>query len=462
MTTPLVRGEGPAKRLVVVGSGPGGYEAALVGAASGLAVTLVERGKLGGVCLNWGCIPTKHLLATTLAVDALEAQARQKLAAGSVAPDLAAIQAKKKKLLAATQSAMAKTLEKAGVRLVTGNLAGLSPHVAHVAVGAAAEDIPFDALILALGSRAAAFPGVRPDGQAVLGVSPVLDFTEPPESLIIVGAGAIGLEISEVYHRLGTKITMVDAAPRLAPLEDPDVSKVVAQVMRRRGIDARAGVSVTGLATEDGKAKMTLAGGETVVADKALVAIGRFAPTPVPGLAELGAAFAGASPNKAWINTDATLQAAPGIYAVGDCNGRLLLAHAASSQGAYAARHAAGLAAAPYAPGPIPGCYYGVPEIMRVGEIAAPGDVISEAPFVANPIAQAHADTAGFARVTWKDGKVAGITAVGHGASTMGTLATVIVAQAWTREQAEALVFPHPGLDETLRAALLGEMKTRE
>ena len=155
------------------------------------------------------------------------------------------------------------------------------------------------------------------------------------------------------------------------------------------------------------------------------------------------------------------MQTAPGIYAVGDCNGRTLLAHAASSQGVYAARHAAGLESGPYAPGPIPGCYYGSPEIMRVGAIAAPGDTISEAAFVANPIAQAHADTAGFARVVWKDGKVAGITAVGHGASTMGTLATVMVAQAWTREQAQALVFPHPGLDETLKAALLGEMKAK-
>ena len=94
------------------------------------------------------------------------------------------------------------------------------------------EDLPFDALILALGSRAAAFPSVKPDGKAVLGVGPVLDFTEAPESLILVGAGAIGLEISEVYCRLGSKITLVDAAPRLAPIEDPDVAKVVAQVMR--------------------------------------------------------------------------------------------------------------------------------------------------------------------------------------------------------------------------------------
>jgi len=461
----MTNSSGPAqgaRRLVVVGAGPGGYQAALTGVAAGMAVTLVERGKLGGTCLNWGCVPTKHLLATTLAVDALSAQARQKLASGTVTPDLAAIQAKKKKLLAATHSAMAASLEKAWVRLIVGNLAGVSPGVAHVAAGKEKEDVPFDALILALGSRAAAFPGVKPDGQAVLGVAPVLDFTEAPKSLIIVGAGAIGIEISEIYHRFGTKITLVDAAPRLAPAEDPDVSKVVAQVMRKKGIDARPGAKVESLVTEDGKAKLTLAGGEVVWADKALVAIGRFAPTAVPGLPELGATFANPSPNRAWIATDETLQTAPGIYAVGDCNGRTLLAHAASSQGVYAARHAAGRQSGPYAPGPIPGCYYGAPEIMRVGDIAAPGDTYSEAPFVANPIAQSHADTAGFARVTWKDGKVAGMTAVGHGASTMGTLATVIVSQAWTREQAEALVFPHPGLDETLRAALLGEMKTRE
>jgi dihydrolipoamide dehydrogenase len=450
------------KRLVVVGAGPGGFDAALAGAAAGLAVTLVERGKLGGTCLNWGCIPTKHLLATTLPVAALADQARYKLATGEVHPDLAAIQAKKRKFLAATHTAMAKRLEAAGIRLVTGNLAGVAKGVAHVAAGGETQDIPFDALILALGSRAAAFPGVKPDGKAVLGVAPVLDFDVAPESLIIVGAGAIGLEISEVYRRLGTRVTMVDAAPRLAPAEDPDVSQVVAQVMRKKGIDARAGVKVESLVTDaDGMARMTIAGGEVVTATKALVAIGRFAPTAVPGLADLGASFASPSPNRAWISTDETLQTAPGIYAVGDCNGRVLLAHAASSQGVYAARHAAGLESGPYAPGPIPGCYYGAPEIMRVGAIAQPGDDISEAQFVANPMAQAYADTTGFARVTWKDGKVAGLTAVGHGASTMGTLATAIVSQGWTREQCEALVFPHPGLDETLRAALLGERKKK-
>jgi dihydrolipoamide dehydrogenase len=451
-----------AKKLVVVGAGPGGYEAALAGAAAGLAVTLVERGKLGGTCLNWGCIPTKHLLGATAALHELAAQSRQKLLAGEITADLAAIQTKKKRLIAATQSAMADTLKKAGVTLVTGNLTALSPGSAQIMMKGQSALLPFDALILALGSRAAAFPGVKPDGKAVLGVAPVLDFTTPPESLVIVGAGAIGLEMAEVYRRLRTKVTLVDAAPRLAPAEDPDVAKVVGQAMKRLGIDARAGVKVESLTTgEDGLAHLTIAGGEAIVAEKALVAIGRFAPTPVPGLAELGATFANPSPNKAWIATDDTLQTAPGVYAVGDGNGRVLLAHAAASQGVYAARHAAGLEDAPYNPGPIPGCYYGAPEIMRVGAIAAPGDTISEAPFVANPIAQAYADTGGFARITWKDGHVAGITAVGHGASAMGTLATIIVSQGWTREQVERVVFPHPTCEEILRTALLGEQKVK-
>jgi dihydrolipoamide dehydrogenase len=452
----------PAKRLVVVGAGPGGYEAALAGAAAGLAVTLVERGKLGGTCLNWGCVPTKHLLGATSALHELEGQARQKFLAGSITADLAAIQTKKRRLIAATHTAMADTLKKAGVTLVTGNLTALSPGSAQVMMVGQSSLIPFDALILALGSRAAAFPGVKPDGKAVLGVAPVLDFPQAPQSLVIVGAGAIGLEISEIYRRLGTRVTLVDAAPRLAPAEDPDVAKVVAQVMRRLGIDARAGVAVESLVTdESGQARLTLAGGEVILAEKALVAIGRFAPVQVPGLAELGVAFANPSPNKAWLSTDDHLLAAPGVYAVGDCNGRVLLAHAAASQGVYAARHAAGLEAAPYAPGPIPGCYYGAPEIMRVGAIAAAGDTISEAPFVANPIAQSHVDTAGFARVVWKDGQVAGITAVGHGASAMGTLATAIVSAAWTREQVERLVFPHPTIEEVLRAALLAEPKVK-
>ena len=449
------------KRLVVVGAGPGGYEAALTGAHLGMAVTLVERGKLGGTCLNWGCVPTKHLLGATATLHYLESQARQKFLSGEVKADLPAIQLKKIRLRDATQSAMVSTLDRLGARLVLGNLTGVSPGLAHVTGHGKSEDIPFDALILALGSRAASFPTVKPDGKAVLGVGPVLDFTEVPASLIIVGAGAIGLEISEIYCRLGTKVTLVDAAPRLAPIEDPDVAKVVAQVMRKKGIDARPGLKVESLVTEDGKAKLTIAGGEVIFAEKALVAIGRFAPNPVPGLAELGATFGTPAPNKAFILTDENLLTAPNVYAVGDCNGRILLAHAAASQGVYAARHAAGTLTGPYAPGPVPGCYYGCPEIMRVGKVSAPGDTISDAPFVANPIAQAYADTTGFARITWQDGKVVGITAVGYGASGMGTLATIIVSQAWTREQADALMFPHPTLEEVLRSALLAETENQ-
>jgi len=450
-----------SKRLVVVGAGPGGYEAALTGVAHGLSVTLIERGKLGGTCLNWGCVPTKFLLGATSALHAVEAQSKHKIYSGEIKADLAAIQQKKKKLIEGTHTAMAANLERLGVRLVAGNLTAVAKDAVHAVVHGKDEEIPYDALILAIGSRAASFPSIKPDGKTVLGVAPVLDFPQPPESLILVGAGPIGLELSEVYHRLGSKVTLLDAAPNLAPIEDPDVSKVVAQVMRKKGIDARPGAKVESLVTEDGKAKLSLAGGEVIWAEKALVAIGRFAMPPIPGLEECGVVFGEPAPRKAFMKTDAYLQCAPNIYAVGDCNGRILLAHPAAHQGTYAARHAAGAVGEAYDSGPVAGCYYGVPEIMRVGRVPVAGDTISEAPFIANPIAQAYAETAGFARATWENGRVVGISAVGHGASSMGTLATVMVAEGWTREKAETFMFPHPTAEEVLRAALLAEQKTK-
>lgn len=449
------------KRLVVVGAGPGGYEAALTGIAHGLDVTLIERGKLGGTCLNWGCVPTKFLLGATAPLHMLAAQAKHKIYSDGVKADLSAIQQKKKKLISGTHTAMAENVARLGGRLVAGNVTAVAKDAVRVSVRGKDEEIPYDALILAIGSRAASFPSIKPDGKAVLGVAPVLDFPEPPASLILVGAGPIGLELSEVYHRLGSKITVVDAAPRLAPAEDPDVGQVVAQVMRKNGIDARAGVKVESLVTEDGQATLTLAGGEVIRAEKALVAVGRFAFPPLPGLEELGVAFGAPAPRKAFIRTDAFLQAAPNIYAVGDCNGRILLAHPAANQGNYAARHAAGAVTDPYDSGPVPGCYYGVPEIMRVGKVAASGDTISDASFIANPIAQAYAETAGFARAVWENDRLVGITAVGHGASAMGTLATVMVAEGWTREKAETFMFPHPTAEEVLRAALLAARKTK-
>jgi len=451
--------------LLIIGGGPAGTDAALAAAALGLETVLVEAADLGGTCLNRGCIPTKVLLGATDAADELAAQSRLKLAEGRIVFSLAALQTRKDRLVSGTRTALAATLAKAGVRVDAGRVTRISPGSARVDTPKGPHSVPYRACILATGSRPAVYPSMAPDGRAVLDSTALLGLTQVPESLIIVGAGAIGLEFADIFHRLGAKIVLLDGADRIAPSEDPDVSKVLAQTLTRKGCVVRAGVRVKKLATVDGHAVLTLDTGEDIHAEKALVAVGRFPNSDIAGLADLGVRFLGDGPSRAWIDVDDHLLAAPNIYAVGDVNGRTLLAHAASHQAHYAVRHAAKKTSAAYDPGAIPGCVYGNPETLRVGrmarELTALGlaPEVSEVQLAANPIAQAHAATAGFVRVVWLSDRVAGVVAVGRGVAAMGTLATLMVNQGLTRDDAENMIFPHPGLDESLRAALLAGRK---
>ncbi|MDQ7832520.1 MAG: FAD-dependent oxidoreductase [Desulfovibrionaceae bacterium] len=451
--------------LLIIGGGPAGTDAALAAAALGLQTVLVEAAELGGTCLNRGCIPTKVLLGATDATDELAAQSRLKLAEGRITYSLAALQTRKDRLISGTRTALAQALAKAGVRLETGRVTRLSPGSARIDTPNGPHSVPFCLCILATGSRPAVYPSMAPDGRAVLDSTALLGLTQVPESLIIVGAGAIGLEFADIFHRLGARVILLEGAERIAPAEDPDVSKVLTQTLSRKGCVVRAGVRVANLATVDGHAVLTLDTGEDIHAEKALVAVGRFPNSDIPGLADLGVRFLGDGQSRAWIDVNDHLLAAPGIYAVGDVNGRTLLAHAAAHQACYAVRHAAGKTAEAYAPGAIPGCIYGNPETLRVGRLSRELSTlglepeVSEVQLAANPMAQAHAATAGFVRVVWLDGRVAGVTAVGRGVAAMGTLATLMVNQGFTRDDAEKTIFPHPGLDESLRAALLAGRK---
>ncbi len=454
--------------LLVAGAGPAGYEAAATAARCGMNVVLAERDKLGGTCLNWGCIPTKLFLGATAAIDELEAQERLKLAEGRVRINLPGLQTRKERLLEGSRKAIASMQEKAGVAVIKGEIIRIEGKTAVLRAESGETRVSFKKCILATGSRPAGYPGLSRDGQAVLDSNDIMTLSEAPESLMVVGAGAIGLELAQFFQRLGTRITLLEGAPRIAPAEDPDVSKVMRQALKRKGFIIREGVKVAQLVTVDGKAKLTLDTGEDILADKALVAVGRFPNSAIDGLEESGVSFLGKTTSSRWIGVDDKLRASDDIYAVGDVNGLTLLAHAASHQAVYAARHAAGLVDAPYVSGPIPGCIYGAPETVRVGQMAATlknmghAPAISEAQLVANPIAQAYAATAGFIRVVWLDGQVAGITAIGRGVAEMATLFTVIVSQGWTRNQAKDVIFPHPTLDEALQAALLAPQKSVE
>jgi len=449
--------------LVVLGGGPGGFDAAVEAASSGLKTALVEAADLGGTCLNCGCIPTKLWLGATSVIEELAAQTKVRVAEGSVRVDFAALQARKDRHVAATRKAMASRLAALGVDLVVGRGRVSGPKNLEVlCAGDGAEDaksLSFRNLLVATGSRPAAFPGLTPDGRRVLDSTGFLAQAAMPKSLIVVGGGFIGLEMAQAAHRMGAHITIVDALPRLAGLEDPEVSKTLEAVFKRQGWDIRLGVKVAQVLTQGEGAVLTLDTGEEILAECALVAVGRRPNSADLGLESLGVALSGPG----YIQTDATLQAAPGVYAVGDVNGRMLLAHAASHQAHYVVQRLRDKARGDYDSGPVPSILYGSPEVLRVGlmaeEAKAGGEtvLVSRAPLIANPIAQAHAATQGFVKCVWRQGRVAGITAVGADVSRMAVTSALIIRAGWTREDAAGFMFPHPTLDESLKAALLAD-----
>ncbi len=446
--------------LAVLGAGPAGYAAALEAAAQGLSVALIEKAHLGGTCLNQGCIPTKLLLGGTAAVEELENQARARVATGEIHVDFAALQTKKDRLLAATRKAMRARLDAAKVAVFAGQGRFLSPNTLQVTSERETAEVAFTTCVIATGAKPASFPGLAPDGQAVLDSTRFLALTAMPKSLIVIGAGYIGLEMAQAAHRLGAAVTLVDALDRVAATEDPETSKVLHTAFKRLKWDIRLGVRVQSLVTENSRAVLTLESGDRLEADLALVAVGR-----TPLTEDLGLDAAGITPDpRGFIPTNEYLEAAPNILAVGDVNGRIQLAHAASHQAGYAARRAAGKETGPYAPGPIPSILYGSPEALRVGLTAAQaravaqadgGEVtVSRAQLVANPIAQAYAATQGQVQVVWSNDKVVGISAVGRDVSRLAVAACMIVEEAWTPADLHRVIFPHPTLDESLHEAL--------
>ena len=443
--------------VVIIGGGPGGAKAAGILARGGKSVALVESGQMGGVCLNCGCIPTKLLLGATAPKGLLRGLERQRVAKGNIDVDYDALQKRIQRFVKGTSQALVKNLEQLGVTLIEGRAVCTGP--AQVAVATADggnQSLQAGRIILAGGSRSAAFPGMTPDHDAVLDSTDMLRVPAVPESLIVVGAGAIGLEMADFFSAMGSKVTIVEAAPHLAPTEDADVGQDLAKLLGKTGITGITGVKATSLKSSNGMAVLALEDGRELTAAKALVAVGR-----TPNTDGLGAQDAGCKLQaRGYVAVDQYLMAAPTVYAIGDINGQTLLAHAAEHQGAYVARHILGTDTAPYSSGPVPSCVYGSLEIMRVGltvkqALASGGQVeVSRAQLMGNAIAQAGGDAAGFVKVVWRNGALVGIAALGHGVSHLVTAAQLLLLGQYHGEALNAFMFAHPTLDEALHAAL--------
>ncbi|MBI9112617.1 NAD(P)/FAD-dependent oxidoreductase [Maridesulfovibrio ferrireducens] len=444
--------------LVVVGAGPGGFDAATEAATFGIKVALVEKDLLGGTCVNVGCIPTKLYLGATSPVEDLAAQVKARVATGEIKINFEALCTKKDRFIGATRKAMAQKLKALGIDFYPATAKIIEQGKIEVSHPNETAILEYKNLVLATGSHPTVFPGLEPDNETVLDNTGFLGLTEMPESLLVIGAGFIGLEMAQIAHRTGTKITIVDALDRIAVYEDPEVSKTLRSVFKRHKWDIRLGVKVKSVTAENGKAVLRTEDGDEIIADKALIAIGRRPNSKEIGLENCGASTVGPG----FVKVDENLEAAPHIYAIGDLNGKTLLAHAASHQAGYVVRRITGKDKGPYTHAPIPSILYGSPETMRVGQMVTDlegkGEIkVSSFQLVANPIAQSYAATQGFVKVVWLDDKVTGITAVGHHVSGFTTAAAMIVQEAWTEEDLHKVIFPHPSLDEALLGALKAE-----
>lgn len=355
--------------LVIIGSGPGGYIAAVRAAQLGMTVAIVEAGALGGVCLNVGCIPTKALLHSADLLDEVREGKRFGITVEGLSFDLAGAMKHKDAVVKASTDGVAFLMKKNKVEVVAGwgRLAGRGQ--VHVQLNGGGErTLAAKQIIVATGARPRPFPGVEFDGQRVLSSTDALKLSAVPKSLLAIGAGAIGVEFASMYRAFGAEVSVVEALPRIVPNEDEEVSAELVKAFQRRGIKTLAGARVESIDVGDEQVVVTLTAADgkqqQLAVAHLLVAIGI-----LPNTEDIGLEAAGVQRNaRGFIETDGTMRAADGVYAIGDCVAAVpWLAHKASAEGVLAVEHIAGLHVAPIDYGKIAACTYCSPEIASVG-----------------------------------------------------------------------------------------------
>jgi dihydrolipoamide dehydrogenase len=391
--------------VVIIGAGPGGYVAAIRAAQLGLTVALVEREELGGVCLNWGCIPTKALLRNAEVVSLLREGKTFGFTVTGLQVDYGAAVDRSRKVSGRLVKGVAALMRKNDIDVVAGSGRIVAPGTVEVALNEGGSTrIQADHVIVATGAQARSIPGVEVDGERVLTARHALEMRDLPEAAVIVGAGPIGMEFAHVWQTYGVEVTVVEMLPRLLPLEDEDVSAQVSRAFRRR-VRALTSTRVEGVeAAADGvRVRVRQEGGdeETLEAQIALVAIG-----VRPNSAGLGLEEAGVELNRGWVVVDEWMRtAASGVYAIGDVTGKLPLAHVASAQGVVAVERMAGLEPHPLDYDAIPRCTYCQPQVASFGLTEAQAreqghDVhVGQFPFRANGKALGLGEYDGFVKL---------------------------------------------------------------
>ncbi|MDO4973754.1 MAG: dihydrolipoyl dehydrogenase [Eubacteriales bacterium] len=360
-TIPVSSPAGPAS-VLVIGGGPGGYVAAIRAAQLGASVTLIEKDKLGGTCLNRGCMPTKAMLHSSEIYEAATSSAAIGIVGSGVAVDWEKVQAFRASVVEKLTSGVKMLCKVNKVKLVEGEAVFTGPKT--VAVGA--ETYTADKIILAAGSYPIIpdIPGLK-ESKAVLDSTACLALDHIPESLLVIGGGVIGLELGSVYRRFGARVTVVERMPRLLPLMDGELTGLLQAKLRGEGMDILTDSQVASVEDTDRGARVTVRtpeGEKVLGVEKILLCVGRG-----PATAGLGLDKAGVAVEEGFIRTDDRMETrVPGVYAVGDCTGKQMLAHAAMAMGECAAENAMG-GDRRFDPDLCPSCAYVGPEFAGVG-----------------------------------------------------------------------------------------------
>lgn len=453
--------------VIVIGAGPGGYVTAIRAAQLGLKTAIVERELLGGVCLNWGCIPTKALLKSGEVYEQLGHLADYGLKVEKASFDFAKVVERSRKVAAQLNSGVAFLMKKHKIEVIEG-AAKLekgqgAPKVVVALKAGGSRTVQARHVILATGARARTIPaiGLEPDGDRVWTYREAMTPKSIPKSLVVVGSGAIGIEFASFYRALGADVTVVEALPRILPVEDEEVSKAAHKAFEKRGLKFRVGASVQKLTKSKAGVSLAIeAGGkaETLEADVAIVAVG------IAGNVEnLGLEALGAKVEKSHVVTDAHgATGVAGLYAIGDVAGPPWLAHKASHEGVHCIEHIAGLKPSNLT-APIPGCTYAHPQIASVGLTEAQAKdkgiavKVGRFPFRVNGKAIAAGETEGFVKTVFDaaTGALIGAHMIGAEVTEMIQGFALAITLEATEAELHATVYPHPTMSEAMHEAAL-------
>ncbi len=448
--------------VIVLGSGPGGYVTAIRASQLGFKVAVIEKENLGGVCLNWGCIPTKALLKSAQVFDYLKHASDYGLSVSAFDKDFTAVVGRSRGIADGMSKGVQFLMKKNKIDVIDG-FGKMKPgkKVAVTAADGKVTDYDADHIIIATGARSRELPNLPQDGVKVIGYRQAMTLEKQPKSMIVVGSGAIGVEFAHFYNAMGTQVTIVEFLPNIVPLEDEEISKQMERSMKKAGVTIMTNSSVERIDTSGKGVKAfvkTAKGEEIIEADILLSAVGIKTNLENIGLEEVGIAT---DRDKILVN-DFYQTNIPGYYAIGDIVPGPALAHVASAEGITCVEKIAGLHVDPIDYGNIPGCTYATPEIASVGLTEKQAKEkgydlkIGKFPFTASGKAKASGTPDGFVKVIFdaKYGEWLGCHMIGAGVTDMIAEAVVARKLETTGHEILKAIHPHPTMSEAVMEAV--------